>query len=395
MPTTQWDRLLVELAELPRENGTPALERSAHFLYETLSAMGIDTEFFAFTATPYVLRLAGVLALAAGLLYWRWMRSGRSQRALWLAVVAPVLLLLQLDFQVPIFGWIGAQEQQHVVARLPARAAEQRLVFTAHYDTKTDLFDHVERAPVDLLTLPLVLTMLAAAALGVLGQRRPLGPRLRRLPGVGAWLGAGYGVAMFLVLSAGALVPGRSPGAIDDGASCAVLVRLVEELARAAPLERTEIEIVLLSAEEIGVQGSWVYAQQRFGAGQDLSTFVVNLEGLGTSPTHAILRSESFTLRSFAPDERLAALIGRAHEETLGSALVPFRFGGATDARSFLAAGVPALTLISIGPDELYVRDLHSIRDARSRLDERALDASLRLLQALVARVEARGIGAS
>jgi hypothetical protein len=72
-----WNDLLPRLAEVPRENGTAALHEAAHFLRETLEASGVDVELVAFTATPWALRLAGVIALAAGLLFFEMMRSGR------------------------------------------------------------------------------------------------------------------------------------------------------------------------------------------------------------------------------------------------------------------------------------------------------------------------------
>jgi hypothetical protein len=34
---------------------------------------------------------------------------------------------------------------------------------TAHYDTKTDLLDHVQRAPIDFLAAPMLLLMLLGA----------------------------------------------------------------------------------------------------------------------------------------------------------------------------------------------------------------------------------------
>ena len=69
---SDWDALLEQLAEVPRENGTPGLHQAARFLYETFDASGISVDLVPFTAHPYALRLAGVIALVGGLLYLRW-----------------------------------------------------------------------------------------------------------------------------------------------------------------------------------------------------------------------------------------------------------------------------------------------------------------------------------
>ena len=390
---SDWDLLLVELAEAPRENGTAALHKTARFLFDTLERTGLDVSRIDFVAQPWTLRLAGVIALAAGLLYWRLMRAGRARAALAVAAAIPLLLLAQLEWQIPVFGWIGAQSQDHVLARRPALAPEQRLILAAHYDTKTDALDHVERAPVDLLALPVIPLMLVGALAAMLAARAPgRSPWLARLGGLAAWSAAVYGVATFTALSAGAFLPARSPGALDDGGACAVLVRVAESLAARPPLARTDVEVLLLSAEEVGVQGSWAYAAQRFAAPPDLPTFVVNLEGIGASAELAVLGRERFTLRGFEPDARLVALLDARHRMLFGKPLERTGFGGATDARSFLAHGIPAATLVSREPGGGFTRGLHSALDSRARLNEAALDASVAFLLDLVSAADARDL---
>jgi acetylornithine deacetylase/succinyl-diaminopimelate desuccinylase-like protein len=385
-----WSELLPRLTERPRENGTAAIQETAAWLAETLQGLGLDVTTVAYTAHPYRLRLAGIVALLGGALYAWCLRRRRPLAALGVAVVLPAVLLLELDRYVPLVSWIGATPQHHVVARLPAQQPTQRLVFAAHYDTKTDLLDHVERAPIELLGLPLTALMIAAAAWAARGRHRR-GP-LPRLARVASWAAVLYGVGLFASLSAGMLVPSRSPGALDDGASCALLVRLADRLRAAGPLPRTEVEIALLSGEEIGVHGSWELARQRFAAPPDLPTAVVNLEGLGATPDLAVFGSERFSLRSFPPDPRLVAILDAAHRQLRRKPLHVTWYGAATDARSFLAHGVPAATLTSDLPGHGIARGMHSAADAPDRLDPAALDASLAYLEAVARLADQRGL---
>ena len=144
---SEWEGLLQRLAEVPRENGTAALDQTATFLVDTLLRAGVDAELLAFDAHPYGLRLAGVFALAGCLLFARFMWAGHPARALAVAVLLPALLLVELEFDVPIFGWIGAREEHHVRAAFPVEEPRLRLLLSAHYDTKTDLLDTCNAPP--------------------------------------------------------------------------------------------------------------------------------------------------------------------------------------------------------------------------------------------------------
>jgi acetylornithine deacetylase/succinyl-diaminopimelate desuccinylase-like protein len=383
-----WDELLERLAETPRENGTAALHETAAWLEGILREGGLHVERVAFQAHPYGLRLAGVVVLLGVLLYARLAFVGRWRAALVTAVVASGAVLAQLDYQVPIFSWIGAETQHHVLARVGPEQPEQRLIVAAHYDTKTDVLDHVQRAPVDLLAVPVVPLMILGALGGALaGRFARAGRWLTRFGRFAAVAGVIYGLATFVVLSAGAFVPARSPGALDDGASCAVMVRMAEALAKDPP-EHVQVELLWLSAEEVGVQGSWAYAAQRFAEAPDVPTWVVNLEGLGAGAEHQVIRRETFTLRSYPPAPELVSRLEEVHQEELGIPLEPTWYGGATDARAFLAHGVPAATVVSHAPGTEVTRHLHSAADSRDRLDMDALEASVTFLTAFVRDVD-------
>jgi Zn-dependent M28 family amino/carboxypeptidase len=174
-----------------------------------------------------------------------------------------------------------------------------------------------------------------------------------------------------------------------------VLVRLVEALGAAPALRRTEVEVLLFSAEEMAAQGSWVYARERFATPPTLPTALVNLEILGASADHTVLGSEQFALRSFAPAPALVERLAAVHRAALGRDLAVTRFGGITDARSFLAHGIPAATVMSREAGVLFARGLHSAADDRSRVDTAALESSLAFLLAFARDVDERGLPAA
>jgi len=409
MPDLQeWQPLLAILAEGPRENGTPGLARAAERLVAWSEAAGLEPVLLPFVAHPWALWLGGLVALAGSLLYWRLLRDGRAAAALAVALATPAVLVADLEGAWPTFSRLHAARQHHVALAVePSGPVEQQVIVTAHYDTKTDLLDHAAREPVEAAALPVVLWMAAGAALALAGVGRrgegAPGGRAARAPwrrGTEAaarraaravvasapWVALVSGLVFFATLSGGAFLPTRSPGALDDGAACAVALRLAERTA-AAPLVRTRLEVILLSGEEVGTQGARALARDRFARPPELPTAVLNLEILGAAPDLAALARERFTLRSYPADPALVERVDAVHRARRGA---PLHVAGAgvTDARELLARGVPAVTLASAGA----VRGLHSPADDRSRIDPEALEEHLALLAATLQHVEIHGL---
>ena len=121
---------------------------------------------------------------------------------------------------------------------------------------------------------------------------------------------------------------------------------------------------------------------------------MVNLEGIGASTRHGVLPSERFTLRSYPPDAQIVELLDGVHQARFGTPLERAPVGGATDARSFLAHGIPAATLYTAEEGSLFSRGLHSASDSRDRIDEAALAASLAYLLDVAQAADARGLRA-
>src|SRR5215469_16326008 len=65
----EWNELLSHLAELPRENGTPALQQTGSYLAEAFRTAGIETQHFHFNAHPLETRLLGVFVFLSCLVY--------------------------------------------------------------------------------------------------------------------------------------------------------------------------------------------------------------------------------------------------------------------------------------------------------------------------------------
>lgn len=382
MADTSWQTLLDWLASGPRENGTPALAATAQLLREHLAAAGWEVTTHGYTAYPYEQRALGIfltgLCTAYAVLMWR----RRFGIAALLPLMAIALAYVQTEWHWRL-SWFLAAPQENVVATLSPPDPTQRLLLTAHFDTKTDFLDHVARAPVFILGLPLGVLMLVVALASYVGfHAGNFTPGRRALARILTWASLFYGLAAFLALTAGAFVNTRSPGALDDGAGCAVLVRLAEKLSAHPPV-RTEVQLVFFSGEEIGAQGARAFVSERLRA-PTLPERAVNLDPIGASLDFAVLGQERALLRSYAPDHEVVALLDRAHHRLRRKPIPVLELSGLTDAWAFLAAGHKAATVLNPVPPFAIPRGLHSGEDRSERIPLGALDETLRLLEIVV-----------
>jgi hypothetical protein len=368
---SRWDVLLDRLAAGPRENGSAELESTGRWLAAALDERGFDAERFAFTAYPHEAQLLGVVVLLLCVAYFVLLRRRRFVLAALAALFMPALAVAVVDHGLPALGGMGRTTQHDVIGTLAARAADRRLVLSAHYDTKTEPLDHVGRTPIQVLALPVLGLMLAAP-----WTRRP------RLRAFTAWAAVTWGAAVAVAHSAGALLPARSHGALDDGAACAVLLEAAANLA-ADPPERTEVVIALFSAEELGAHGAQAWVQSRFGEGVDLPTACVNFELVGASTSFQVGGESSLT-RHHRPPPTLLDLLDEASAAAGGEPLVRRPVGGLTDAVAFLSRGIPAATVVGREDPLFLPLGMHGPRDRRERIDPHALELTRRFAVEIV-----------
>jgi len=376
---------LLDAILVPRPNGSAALERVASFLQQALEARGAGVELHAFTATPHGFQLVwGALLLA--MCAWAAALLGRRY-GLALAIGLAVPLVLFAEFELllsPLSGLLPLTEH-NVVGRYPGSGGPT-LIFSAHYDTATHFGDHFAWERWGWRLAPALGVALGASAAGLALRRRG-----RALPRAVALAAAGVALVPFSVMAwfqgAGPLLREPSPGAVDNGGSVAALLRLADRLAERPPNAPCEVRLVFLAAEEERALGSWRYAEE---LPRDGRTVVVNLESIGASDELAFAPEDGFDFRRFRSPAPLVALVNEVAAAALGRPLreQAFPHGVLSDGRSFLAHGIPTLTLQSY-VEGGFPPDLHSAGDARTRLSLPALEATVDLLAALVARFDA------
>jgi Zn-dependent M28 family amino/carboxypeptidase len=173
------------------------------------------------------------------------------------------------------------------------------------------------------------------------------------------------------------MLPGRliqpSSGAVDNGAACAILLGLAEQLRRSPP-QRVRVVLALFDGEEANMQGSRAYVRE-LRAAQRARMTLVNLELLGQNGEYLLWRQDGNALRRAPTTESVNRLIAAAVQDVTGRmpgerALIN------SDAAPFLLAGMPAGVLGSAdaqhGVDGMHRPSDHPGRVMIERLPESA-----------------------
>ncbi len=367
------------LAALVRDSAGPGERASAELVARRLEAAGardVRIEPFRYQRTYagahaahaaaglLAARIGGApgaaLALAAGASLEREV-SGRDQ---WLRRLLP------------------AGEGANVVARVPAGDAPRgTLVLVAHHDAaRTGLF---WRSPLVRLGAarrratrriePFMAPTAAGFALvaaGALAGRHGRAPRAAGAALLALSLGAAADIARSPTV----------PGASDNATGVAALLALAAALARER-LAGVDVLLVAPGCEESGMGGMAAFLRAHGAALDPRTTLVLGLDTLGAgAPIVASGEGAIRTYRYRRADLALADA-GAAHAGLAAPAR--WRLGGWTDPILAVLAGLPAISLLSIGPQGTFT-DYHLATDTPERVDWRSVASCVALAGGIV-----------
>jgi hypothetical protein len=385
-----WLRSLVtDLAAIERESGSPGERRAAEWVTERLAQEGahaeIETERLHNTFW-WPLGLAGVAGALGGIAA---LRGRRGAGALLGAAAAYAAATDMPPGRRRLRELLPKRDASNVVASVGPEDAERTVVLVAHHDAahpglvfhpaipeladRAGLIENANTSP------PLMWPIIAGPAAVATGSL--LGSRL--LTRAGAVLSAGFAAAM-----ADIGLRRVVPGANDNATGVAVLVAIARAL-RERPAER--IRVLLVSTSEEGLcEGMEAFGRRHFGGLPVESTFVLSIDTVG-SPSLCVLRGEGMRAMRDYPPRALELLDGTAAE--LGIDLFEgLRLRNATDGSIALAHGYQCASLASC-TNLKQPANYHWPTDVPENVDYSSVADAVRLAEALVRRLDERGLG--
>jgi len=356
-----------DLAALPHRGAATAQEqRAADILEGHLRRLGATVERQSFvTPKAYIWEVWWLIGgLVAGLL----LVPIASWLAFLLVAACTVMALFYFDWRAsPISLFPPRARSENIIGRMPTQSQlGKKLILMGHYDS----------APVSLLYLPsmvknfrqsllmsLGLMVLAAvvALLSALKFGQPILTWLR-------WLLAIYFLVQGVMSSLDYLRYGHTNGASDNATGTAIAVATAERLWR-KPIPGWDVEVVLTSAEEVGMVGARAYYLVHKQELKPQHTYVLNFDNLGSGQLKIITRTGSITNIIYDNSLVQAALKTASSEPRFHQVKPGVWHTGDFDSVWFARAGLPSLTL-SAQDEQGCIPNLHRPSDTIENIDE-------------------------
>ncbi len=382
---TEW----MEVFSKPRPNGSRALEQTFTAISEYLRYVGMEHEIHSFRLYDQFFTWIGIwlicsrsLLAVALWMHWGWW-------VLWIAFIGLIGGLVDVGFNVPTITRLKSSLGKNILIKFAPPTPVQEIIISAHYDSKTELLDHHQRM-FFLKNLPLGIALTIFCGLwGVLdGWLNHSGS---------SWAGGVYVIGIIanlpllilawglgLNLSLGCLRP-PSQGAVDNGAACAILLKLAERLhTQGFPLLNTHLTIALFCGEEVNMQGSRAYVHQREWKAPAAA---LNLEVMAQDGDYVYWEKDGNSLRQLPTSAWLNASIASSIQVVHGKPPRP-RPVINSDGSSFLFAGLPCTTIGTLDR-HLVDRGFHHASDNLQRVKLERLEEGVDLLHHFLMQIDA------
>lgn len=361
---------------VPRPNHSPALDATADYIKKTL--LGWDIPFFVqlFDLYPYTQFLVGLWSLLCAAILFGSVYLGSPITATASLILLSAVMTLEFIRHVPLVSRLRKRRGENIIIRFIPEKPRRELMFSAHYDSKTDVWDHVQRERVyRWLPASLLLGLGVCGWLFMIHFRPTLSSFVTHIVALSA---AGlvllYFFFFFIAQGGYIFIPRnrQSRGAVDNAASVVSLLALARRLRqKTIRIGDSAVTILLTSGEEVFLQGARAYARERFKTNPSGSTrpvSVVNLEAAGQGGNLCHWRRYGLFMKYKRPDLNLVFRINKVWESISGT-IMDECDRITDDSLVYLSLEIPTVTIGNTGLPGAGLGGFHTTQDAVSRVD--------------------------
>ena len=375
---------MMEVFSVPRPGHSETLAQTAAYIREFLTTWNIPFTAQEFMLRPYMQFSIGltllILAVVLFVLVWK----KKPTAALIVSLIFFPLLLLEFEMFIPLVSRIVTKPAENFIITFTTPDAVRELIFAAHYDSKTDFFDHIQRAKIyKWIPYAFLLGVVLSVWLFFVKKSKKAITTVIGLSIAGIlviyWGLVFFGFGGFVFMS-----PEReSFGTIDDGASIVTLMALAKNINDGeVDIGDSNVTIILTCGEETTLQGADFYVKERWGktANPELPTYLVNLELIAQNGNLIYWPSVGVFLKFYDADPELAERVGSAWEEVSGVPMGVEPDSITDDSHRFATAGIPVITIGHEGKPGMGMGGFHSNTDNPERLNYENLEMAIETL---------------
>jgi hypothetical protein len=371
---------------VPRPSYSNTYDSIIVFIKELLYPYNIPYTIQEFALKPRLDLIIGITIALLGIVLGAFIIRKKPLAAIITALLIPAVLILEFEYFVSIVSWIITKPADNIIIQFSNPAATRELIFAAHMDSKTALFDHIQRAHIYRL-IPVAI---------ILGLITPLvyliGKSFRFTKN---WIFSGISILIAVVLAAYWILFGssffgyvfvddKSPGAVDDAASVAILVELAKDIQSGrVPMSDNSVTILLTTGEELNLLGAQAYVNEFFptgNSGRKIPAMLINLDCVGQSGNLSYFESNGVFLRHYPADPALVTEVGKAWKAVSGR-IIDKSPSSTDDSVCFMAKGIPAITICNTGIPGPGLGGFHSAADNLKRVDSGNMEMALAALK--------------
>ena len=382
---------VLERIAVPRPNHSEALDRTASYLKDMLTSWGIPFAVQEFTLRPYFMLFVGITILLLALGFVFAIYKKRPVAALILALAIPVVLVLEYEFFVPVTSWMAQKKAENIIMHFPSSSAVREFIFCAHYDSKTDFWDHIQRARIyQFIPGAIVMSVLLAFWTFFVQRKVALSKKIPRMITLAlavifvfyiGLLALGFGGFVF--------VPERnhSYGAVDNGAAVVSLLALARDIHdKKIDIGSSSVTILLTAGEEVNLQGAHQYVKEFINIDrrkEKIPRYCVNLELAGQKGNLFYARKVGIFLKFYAASPELVSRIESSWHSVTGRTVDTDK-ASTDDSQRFMAAGIPSITIGYNGVPGMGMGGFHSEKDNMGRVNPDNLALMVKVLEKFI-----------
>ena len=378
--------LLRDIA-IHRPDHRDTLGQTADYIKDFLTTWNIPFTVQEFALRPYMQLIIGISLVIIAIVFFVLIWKKKPIFALIVVLLIPTILILEFELFTPVVSRIITKPAENIIVQFENPEPVRELIFMAHYDSKTDFWDHIQRANVYKWILHVFVLGLLLSIWVLFVKRydslKNIFVSIITLTITGLfvvyWSLVALGFGGFIFLSE----ERESFGAVDNATAVVTLMAMAKDIRDGkVDIGNSRVTIIFTAGEEVTLQGADWYVKERWGKDEepDIPTYLVNLELVAQNGNMVYWERVGVFLKYLDADKELIERLNEVWIDISGKEMDTVD-KLTDDSHRFMSAGIPSITVGNSGLPGMGMGGFHSQHDNLDRVNYENLDLMIETLE--------------